>query len=108
MAVRQSVQGPFLNGHGIEEAEQYGYSLAYLVLAIIWLWRGIVAQARWQRVTALLLLTIVTIKVFVYDASKLEGLLRIFSFMGLGIALIAIGWAYNRFVSAKAERVTEP
>ena len=108
MAVRQFVQGPFLNAHSISEAEQYGYSLAYLVLAIIWLWRGIVAQARWQRVTALLLLTVVTVKVFVYDASKLEGLLRIFSFMGLGIALIAIGWAYNRFVSAKAERVTEP
>jgi uncharacterized membrane protein len=108
MGVRQFIQGQFLNAHSILEAEQYGYSAAYLLLAIVWLWRGIVAQARWQRVTALLLLTLVTLKVFVYDASKLEGLLRIFSFMGLGVALIGIGWAYNRFVSNKAAPVTEP
>jgi len=44
----------------------------------------------------------VTLKVFLIDAAALEGILRILSFMGLGFALIGIGWAYRRLV------VTEP
>lgn len=34
------------------------------------------------------------------DAAALEGVLRILSFMGLGIALIGIGWAYGRVMRA--------
>ena len=35
---------------------------------------------------------------FLVDASALEGVLRALSFLGLGVALIAIGWAYGRFL----------
>jgi uncharacterized membrane protein len=30
--------------------------------------------------------------------SGLEGLFRIFSFIGLGLCLVGIGWLYQRFV----------
>ena len=37
-------------------------------------------------------------KVFLYDASALEGLFRVFSFLGLGLSLIGLSWFYTRFV----------
>ncbi len=35
-------------------------------------------------------------KVFLLDASGLNGLLRIASFIALGVSLIGIGWLYSR------------
>ena len=37
-------------------------------------------------------------KVFLYDASALTGLLRVFSFFGLGLSLLSLSWFYTRFV----------
>ena len=46
-----------------------------------------------MRMAGLVLLTAVTVKVFLVDAAALTGVLRILSFLGRGIALIGIGWA---------------
>ena len=35
---------------------------------------------------------------FLYDAPVLEGLFRVFSFLGLGLSLLGISWFYTRFV----------
>jgi uncharacterized membrane protein len=52
--------------------------------------------------TASLILMIFTIgKVFLYDASALEGLYRVGSFFGLGISLLVLSWFYSRFVFIK-------
>ena len=55
-------------------------------------------ETKLLRVAGLSLLTAVTFKVFLVDAAALTGLLRILSFLGLGIALIGIGWAYGRVI----------
>ena len=52
-----------------------------------------------MRVAGLAVLTLTTFKVFLIDASALEGLLRVLSFLGLGAALIGIGWGYGRFAA---------
>ena len=100
-AVRQAAHGNLLTGP-IGTAENGGYSAAMLALALFWLWRGIATGARDLRVFGLALLTGVTFKVFLIDAAALDGLLRILSFLGLGLALIGIGWAYGRFVGKGA------
>ena len=100
-AVRQVAQGTDLTGE-LGSGETWGYSAALLALSILWLWRGIATQARDLRVAALALITLVTLKVFLIDVAALGGVLRILSFMGLGIALIGIGWAYGRVVVRKA------
>ena len=74
-------------------------------LAIAWLARGLMLdreqlRAKLLRVAGLALLTAVTFKVFLIDAAALTGVLRILSFLGLGIALIGIGWAYGRIMGA--------
>ncbi len=103
-AVRQIFQGALLDAAELPREENYAYSAALLGLALVWLWQGLRRQASWLRIAGLALLTLVTLKVFLIDASALKGLLRVFSFLGLGGALIGIGWAYGRLLgTAKAK-----
>ena len=102
LTVRQMFQGPILTAPTLPNAENYGYSAAFLLLSLVWLWRGIAGSARWLRMTGLGLLTLVTLKVFLIDAAALEGLLRVLSFLGLGGALIGIGWVYTRVLTREA------
>ncbi len=95
--VRQAAHGSLLTGP-IGTAENGGYSAILLGIALFWLWRGIATTAHDLRIAGLALLTLVTFKVFLVDAAALDGLLRILSFLALGVALIGIGWAYGRFV----------
>ncbi|MGB5723896.1 MAG: DUF2339 domain-containing protein [Parasphingorhabdus sp.] len=87
-----------INGLGYTTTETYLYSAGLLVLAIVWLARGIQTTSALLRIAGLLLLTLVTFKVFMIDAAQLEGILRILSFLGLGIALIGIGWIYGKLM----------
>lgn len=96
VTVRQLVQGNLISGATIETGENYLYSAALLALAIGWLAVGIKTGLALIRIAGLALLTVVTFKVFLIDAAALEGVLRILSFLGLGLALIGIGWAYGR------------
>ncbi len=99
VSIRQAVQGNLISGAAIETAENYLYSAGLLTLAIAWLVLGMTRGHKLLRVAGLSLLTAVTLKVFLIDAAALTGLLRILSFLGLGIALIGIGWAYGRLIS---------
>ena len=96
--IRQAVQGNLVSGAGVYTGENYLYSAGLLVLAIGWLVFGIKRERKLLRVAGLSLLTAVTLKVFLIDAAALTGLLRILSFLGLGITLIGIGWAYGRLM----------
>lgn len=97
--VRQAVQGNLVSDAGVDTGENYLYSAGLLALAITWLVLGIRNSTKLLRVAGLSLLTAVTLKVFLIDAAALTGLLRILSFLGLGIALIGIGWAYGRVMA---------
>ena len=50
------------------------------------------------RYASLAVLMVTVAKVFLIDMSGLTGLLRVASFLGLGLTLIAIGRVYQRFV----------
>ncbi|MFD1788046.1 DUF2339 domain-containing protein [Sphingomonas floccifaciens] len=97
-AVRQATHGSILTGP-LGSGETWLYSAALLALAIVWLWRGLATGDRTTRLAALALLTTVTVKVFLIDVAALGGLLRILSFLGLGLALIGIGWTYARVIA---------
>lgn len=101
--IRQLAHGTLLTGP-VSTPENWGYSAAMLGLAIVWLWRGLSVGSADLRRFGLALLTLTTLKVFLIDAAALEGVLRILSFMGLGAALIAIGWAYRKFFVAAPAR----
>jgi uncharacterized membrane protein len=103
-SIRQLVQGNLVSGAQIATGENYLYSAALLALALIWLVLGMTRGSKLLRIAGLSLLTAVTLKVFLIDAAALTGLLRIGSFLGLGIALIGIGWAYGRVMGVAAKQ----
>lgn len=100
VTVRQAVHGTDIATPPFTSTETYLYSAGLLALAIAWLARGIQTTNALLRIAGLLLLTLVTFKVFLIDAAQLEGILRILSFLGLGIALIGIGWIYGKVMRA--------
>ena len=51
------------------------------------------------RIGSLVAMLAAVAKVFLFDASGLEGLARILSFVALGFSLIGIGWLYSRYLN---------
>ncbi|HTG39409.1 DUF2339 domain-containing protein [Sphingomonas sp.] len=94
--VRQAAHGTILTGP-VGTGENWGYSAVMLLLALGWLWRGLAGGARDLRFAGLGLAMLVALKVFTIDVA-LEGLLRVVSLLGIGVTLIAISWAYTRFL----------
>jgi uncharacterized membrane protein len=103
LLVRQLFQGAILSGPEMPIAEFYGYSLAGLVVAIALILAGMRLPDKALRLAGLLLLTATIFKVFLIDAAELHGLLRILSFLGLGIALIGIGRLYGPVLRAESK-----
>jgi uncharacterized membrane protein len=108
LMVRQGFQGPLLNGPGVPSAESYGYSLAGLLLSTALILAGIRLSDKALRLAGLAFLAVTTIKVFWRDAAALEGVLRILSFLVLGIALIGIGKLYTKILDAEARPAGVP
>ena len=83
------------------DAEMYAYSVSWLVLAIVFQSIGLWRNLRILHIGSLILLLITVGKVFVIDTSTLTGLFRVLSFFGLGLALLGIGFFYNKVVFAR-------
>lgn len=77
-------------------AKDFTYSALWMaygaMLMTIGFWRKS-AFVRWQ---ALALIGVTVVKVFVYDTSQLDHIYRIFSFIALGVLLLAVSFAYQR------------
>lgn len=82
------------DAHGLE---LYAYSIVWLLFGVALLALGFLRQAAALRHAGMVLVCIVVAKVFLIDMAGLQGLLRVFSFLGLGAALIGLGYAYRRF-----------
>ncbi|MFO1083491.1 MAG: DUF2339 domain-containing protein [Reyranellaceae bacterium] len=80
-----------------EGLELYTYSIVWLLFGIVLLAWGFRRGAAMLRHAGMALVCIVVLKVFLIDMAGLQGLLRVFSFLGLGAALIGLGYAYRRF-----------
>lgn len=81
--------------------EVYAYSVVWLMLAVLYQSIGLWRNQRIIHTGSLALLLLTIGKVFLVDASELEGIFRVFSFLGLGVALIGIGFFYNKVVFAR-------
>jgi uncharacterized membrane protein len=103
LEIRHSFQGEFLAYGLTSDAEWYTYSAVWLVFAGIGLAIGLIRRDEWLRRVSLAGVTVVIAKVFLSDMSELEGVYRALSFLGLGGALIGIGYAYRRLRPAQAE-----
>lgn len=82
----------------LEEAELWAWSGAWLGYGILLMAIGMRLGLRLLRLTALGMIGLVCVKVFLFDMADLTGLWRVMSFLGLGLALIGLSVVHRRFV----------
>lgn len=108
LTVRQLFHGDHLHAiQPMQHAEFYSYSIMWLVTGLGLLTYGIMRNNKSARIAALGFLLLTIGKVFIFDASVLEGLMRVFSFLGLGVSLIGLSMVYTRFMNTKNTTETE-
>jgi uncharacterized membrane protein len=86
-------QRPGLEAEGVE---LYAYSIIWLLFGVALLAFGFARHSAVVRHAGMALVCIVVLKVFLIDLAGLEGLLRVVSFLGLGAALLGLGFVYRR------------
>jgi uncharacterized membrane protein len=106
LEVRTLFHGPVLAFGPTSDAEQYAYSAAWLAFGVALLVAGIALASQPARLASAAVITLTAAKVFLYDLAGVEGVFRAFSFIGLGLVLIGIGWLYQRLLFPR-QRITE-
>jgi uncharacterized membrane protein len=84
-------------GLAAEGIELYAYSIVWLLFGVALLALGFWRNVQALRHAGMVLVCLVVAKVFLIDMAGLKGLLRVFSFLGLGAALLGLGYAYRRY-----------
>ncbi|WP_224544135.1 DUF2339 domain-containing protein [Mesorhizobium sp. CA16] len=103
LSVRRLFNGEFIAlWSGLGQLETYTYSALWLVIGVALLAAGVRLKSQVLRVASAALIAVAVLKVFLFDMSELEGVLRALSFIGLGAVLIGIGLFYQRLLTRAA------
>ena len=101
LEVRRLFHGAILGGP-TSDAEQYGYSTAWLVFGIVLLAVGFLLRSQPARLLALGVIALTVAKVFIIDTASISGIYRALSVIGLGVVLLGIGFLYQRLFFPRA------
>lgn len=96
--IKQYFHGSDLTAGAVSLLEIYTYSVAWLIHGILLVIAGTYFKNQPLRLASLFVIIISIAKVFIYDASELDGILRVLTFLGLGVSLIGLSWFYSRYV----------
>ncbi|MER9426817.1 DUF2339 domain-containing protein, partial [Mesorhizobium sp. M0317] len=103
LSVRRVFKGEFIGlWSGLGQLETYTYSALWLIIGVVLLTAGVWLKSQVLRIASAALIAIAVVKVFLFDMSELEGVLRALSFIGLGAVLIGIGLFYQRLLTRAA------
>ncbi|MFO1107941.1 MAG: DUF2339 domain-containing protein [Bradyrhizobium sp.] len=108
LEIRRLYHGPILSTGATTDAEQYTYSIAWLVFGVVLLGAGLFLNSQRARMASAVVIALTIGKAFLIDMSELTGVYRALSFMGLGIVLVAIGWLYQRILFRKTAPSAPP
>jgi len=100
LAIRHAWLGAAMSGKGFIDPELYSYTIALLVIGAGLLWQAIARRSGGLRKLAMAVIALTVAKVFLVDASGLVGLLRVASFLALGLALAGLAFL-NRWAAAR-------
>ncbi|UVC14126.1 DUF2339 domain-containing protein [Mesorhizobium onobrychidis] len=100
LSVRRLFKGEFIGlWSGLGQLETYTYSALWLIIGVALLTAGVWLKSQALRIASAALISVAVLKVFLFDMSELEGVLRALSFIGLGAVLIGIGLFYQRLLT---------
>ena len=88
----------------LRDLQQLTLSGVWLAFSVALMVFGLWARRRQLRIMSIVLFGATILKIFIYDLSFLDTLYRIFSFIGLGLILLAVSYAYQRFKSIILEQ----
>lgn len=104
LSVRRLFKGEFIGlWSGLGQLETYTYSALWLGIGVALLTAGVWLKSQVLRIASAVLISVAVAKVFIFDMSELEGVLRALSFIGLGAVLIGIGLFYQRLLTRAAK-----
>lgn len=89
--------GTLLLSKPTSNGELYTYSIVWLLIAAASIFLGGIRFGKPVYKAGMILLAFVIAKIFLVDMSDLTGLLRVASFMGLGISLLALAYMHQKF-----------
>ena len=101
-SVRQLFQGPIWFTGEVNDGELYSYSVVWLLYGAGLLGLGVWKQTKALRYASAAVVLMTVVKVGLLDASGLTGLYRVASFLGLGLALIGLGYFYQQVILKRA------
>ncbi|MBD1206762.1 MAG: DUF2339 domain-containing protein, partial [Rhodobacteraceae bacterium] len=101
LEIRRFWRGADLSVSGTTQAELYSYTVALLVIGVAVLWQSIARRSGVLRRIAMGVIAVTVAKVFLVDAAGLSGLMRVFSFLALGLSLAGLAWL-NRWAGMRA------
>jgi len=100
--IRRLWQGSDLTGYGVVDGELYSYTIAMLLAGSVTLGLALTRKSALLRRGAVAIIALTIAKVFLIDMSGLEGLIRVLSFLALGLVLAGLA-LLNRWVSKALE-----
>lgn len=107
LTIRHFYHGMEISYASVTQAENYTYSIVWLLIGILVLYLGIRWREQLLRKISGLIILVVVLKAFLIDMSNLEGVLRAISFIGLGITLMGIGFVYQRALKGMFDNGTK-
>jgi uncharacterized membrane protein len=97
LEIRRLWRGPDLTVPGVTDGELYSYTVAMLTIASGLLILAVVRRSTMLRRIAIAAVALTVAKVYVFDISGLSGLIRVLSFLVLGLVLAGLA-ALNRWM----------
>jgi uncharacterized membrane protein len=102
LAIRRVFQGSVVDIDRVTgQGELWAYSVALLLIGVVLLAAGLLWNLRSARLVSAGYLVAAVLKVFIVDLANLQGVTRALSFIGLGLALVGIGFAYQKLLAAR-------
>lgn len=98
LAIRHAWRGDDMAGFAMSDGELYSYTVALLVAAAGCLASAFVRRSEPLRKAAMGVLALAIAKVFLVDMAGLTGLVRVFSFLALGLSLAGLALV-NRWLA---------
>jgi uncharacterized membrane protein len=102
MQIRHLWQGAVDLDLPTSNGELYTYSVVWMLMAVVTILMAARRASKPIYQAGMGLLMLVIAKIFLVDMSDLEGLLRVASFLGLGLALLGIAYLYQRITESAA------